>query len=105
MLESYYEDKLRKRVKALGHGARCLKFESPGFTGVPDRMILLPGGNLIFVEMKQPGKKERKRQEYVHGVLRGLGFEVFSTVDSMERIELVIDRCKEVLRSEGLYTP
>lgn len=105
MLESYYEDKLRKRVKALGHGARCLKFESPGFTGVPDRMILLPGGNLIFVEMKQPGKKERKRQEYVHGVLRGLGFEVVPTVDSMERIELVIDRCKEVLRSEGLHTP
>ena len=105
MLESYYEDKLRKQVKALGHGARCLKFESPGFTGVPDRMILLPGGNLIFVEMKQPGKKERKRQEYVHGVLRGLGFEVIPTVDSMERIELVIDRCKEVLRSEGLYTP
>ena len=105
MLESYYEDKLRKRVKALGHGARCLKFESPGFTGVPDRMILLPGGNLIFVEMKQPGKKERKRQEYVHGVLRGLGFEVIPTVDSMEQIELVIDRCKEVLRSEGLYTP
>lgn len=105
MLESYYEDKLRKQVKALGHGARCLKFESPGFTGVPDRMILLPGGNLIFVEMKQPGKKERKRQEYVHGVLRGLGFEVIPTVDSMERIELVIDRCKEVLRSEGLHTP
>lgn len=105
MLESYYEDKLRKRVKALGHGARCLKFESPGFMGVPDRMILLPGGNLIFVEMKQPGKKERKRQEYVHGVLRGLGFEVIPTVDSMERIELVIDRCKEVLRSEGLHTP
>lgn len=105
MLESHYEDKLRKRVKALGHGARCLKFESPGFMGVPDRMILLPGGNLIFVEMKQPGKKERKRQEYVHGVLRGLGFEVIPTVDSMERIELVIDRCKEVLRSEGLHTP
>ena len=105
MLESYYEDKLRKQVKALGHGARCLKFESPGFTGVPDRIILLPGEKVIFVETKQPGKKERKRQEYVQGILRRLGFEVFSTVDSMERIELVIDRCKEVLRSEGLYTP
>ena len=105
MLESYYEDKLRKRVKALGHGARCLKFVSPGFSGVPDRMILLPGGNLIFVEMKKPGETERKRQEYVHGILRKLGFEVFATIDSMERIEVVIDRCKEVLRSEGLYTP
>ena len=68
-------------------------------------MILLPGGNLIFVEMKKPGEKERKRQEYVHGILRKLGFEVFATIDSMERIEVVIDRCKEVLRSEGLYTP
>lgn len=105
MLESYYENKLKTRVKALGHGARCLKFVSPGFSGVPDRMILLPGEHLIFVETKKPGEKERKRQEYVHGILRKLGFEVFATVDSMERIEVVIDRCKEVLRSEGLYTP
>lgn len=105
MLESYYENKLRLQVKALGHGARCLKFVSPGFSGVPDRLILLPGGNLIFVEMKKPGEKERKRQEYVHGVLRGLGFEVIPTVDSVERIELVIERCKEVLRNEGLHTP
>ncbi len=105
MLESEYENKLRLRVKALGHGARCLKFVSPGFKGVPDRLILLPGKNVIFVEMKKPGEKERKRQEYVHGLLRGLGFEVFSTVDSVERIEAVIQRCKEVLRDEGLYTP
>lgn len=105
MIESDYESKLRKKVKALGHGAMCLKFVSPGFTGVPDRLILLPGGNLIFVEMKKPGEKERKRQEYVQGLLRKLGFEVFSTVDSLERIEAVIQRCKEVLRDEGLQTP
>ena len=105
MLESSLEAWMKKRVKALGHGARCLKFVSPGFSGVPDRIILLPGGNLIFVEMKKPGEKERKRQEYVHGILRKLGFEVFATIDSMERIEVVIDRCKEVLRSEGLHTP
>ena len=57
MLESYYENKLKTRVKALGHGARCLKFVSPGFSGVPDRMILLPGEHLIFVETKKPGEK------------------------------------------------
>ena len=105
MLESAYEKKLRLRVKALGHGAKCLKFVSPGFSGVPDRLILLPGGNLIFAETKKPGEKERKRQEYVQGLLRKLGFEVFSTVDSEQRIEAVINRCKEVLRDEGLYTP
>lgn len=105
MLENYYEDKLRKQVKALGYGARCLKFVSPGFSGVPDRMILLPGGKLIFVEMKQPGKKERKRQEYVQGLLRDLGFEVFSSVNTVERIEIVVNRCKEVLRNDGLQAP
>lgn len=105
MLESAYEKKLRLRVKALGHGAKCLKFVSPGFSGVPDRIILLPGEKVIFVETKKPGEKERKRQEYVQGLLRKLGFEVFSTVDSVERIEAVIQRCKEVLRDEGLQTP
>lgn len=57
MLENYYENKLRTSVQKLGNGARCLKFESPGFTGVPDRIILLPGAKVIFVELKRPGKK------------------------------------------------
>lgn len=104
MLESYYENKLRVSVQALGHGVKCLKFESPGFTGVPDRIILLPGGKVIFVEMKQPGQKERKRQKYVQGLLRDLGFEVFSSVDSLERIAVVVERCKEVMKSEGFCT-
>ncbi len=105
MLESYYENKLRLSIKKLGNGVRCLKFESPGFAGVPDRIILLPGAKVIFVELKQPGKKERKRQEYVHGLLRKLGFEVFSTVNSLEKVEAVTQRCKEVLESEGIHTP
>lgn len=57
MLESYYENKLRTGVQKLGNGVRCLKFESPGFSGVPDRIILLPGAKVIFVEMKKPGKR------------------------------------------------
>lgn len=105
MLESSLEARMKKRVKALGHGARCLKFVSPGFSGVPDRIILLPGGHVIFVEMKRPKETERKRQEYVQGLLRNLGFEVFSSVNTMDRISEVIDRCKEVLRNEGLQAP
>lgn len=105
MLESYYEDKLRTGVKKLGHGAKCLKFVSPGFSGVPDRIILLPGGRVIFAETKRPGDKERKRQEYVQELLRALGFEVFRTVNTMERVAAVIERCKEVMRDEGIPTP
>jgi len=95
MRENYYENKLRVKVNAIG--AKCLKFESPGFTGVPDRLILLPCDKVIFVETKKPGEKERARQKYVHGLLRAFGFEVFSTVDSLEKIENVVRRCKEVI--------
>lgn len=105
MNENYYENKLRLGVQKLGHGVKCLKFESPGFTGVPDRIILLPGEKVIFVELKRPGKSERKRQLYVQGLLRRLGFEVFSAVDSAEKIEAVIARCKEVVDDAGICTP
>ena len=89
MLEKVIEQKLRKGIKAIG--GLCLKWESPGFTGVPDRMILLPGGRIFFAETKAPGKKERKRQEYVHKQLRTLGFTVYATVDSEEKVQQIID--------------
>lgn len=104
MLESEIENTLRKRVHALKNGTKCLKFVSPGFSGVPDRIILLPGAHVIFVELKKPGKKERKRQLYVQKLLRELGFEVYSSVNSKEQIDTIILRCKEVLQSEGIYT-
>ena len=104
MLEKDIERKLHKGVKALKHGALCLKFESPGFSGVPDRMILLPGEKVIFVETKKPGEKERARQEYVHGLFRALGFEVYSTVDNKAYVEEILGRCKEVIDIEGLCT-
>ena len=70
-------------------GCLCLKFESPGFTGVPDRMILMPGGEMFFVELKAPGKKERPRQRYVQDQLRALGFIVMSSIDDEEGINRV----------------
>ena len=101
MIESEIEHKFKERIESLKCGIMCLKMVCPGFSGVPDRMILLPGGHVIFVELKQPGKKERKRQEYVQGLLRKLGFEVFSSVSTMEQIEEIRKRCEEVLRLEG----
>lgn len=99
MLEKTLEGKLRKQIKEIG--GLCLKWECPGFTGVPDRMILLEGGCILFVEMKAPGKKERKRQEYVQKQLRNMGFVVFSSVDSEEKIKDVVRYCKEIIATRS----
>ena len=87
MLEREIEQKLKKKVEAMG--CLCLKFESPGYTGVPDRIILMPGGEVFFVELKAPGQKERPRQEYVQKQFRRLGFIVVSAVDGDEGINQV----------------
>ena len=92
MKESIIEARLRKAVERAG--GRCLKFVSPGHTGVPDRIILMPGGRVFFAETKAPGKTERARQEYVQRKLREMGFEVFSSVDNEEKIAEIEERIK-----------
>lgn len=87
MREAEIEAKLRRKVEAMG--CLCWKFVSPGRSGVPDRIILVPGGYTIFAELKAPGKRERPLQEYVQSILRGMGFKVFSSVDSDEKINEV----------------
>lgn len=57
------------------HGGLCLKWVSPGRAGVPDRIILLPGGRIIFVELKRPqGCEVRKLQQWWAGKIQALGF-------------------------------
>lgn len=92
MKESTIETRLRKAVERAG--GKCLKWTCPGTTGVPDRIILMPGGRVYFAETKAPGKTERARQEYVQRKLRALGFEVFSSVDSAEKIAEIEERIK-----------
>lgn len=85
--EKATERKLVEAVKKLG--GLCLKLTCPNFTGVPDRMCLLPGGVLIFVEVKSEGRKPTKRQLYVHRQLAALGFTVH-VIDKTEQIESVL---------------
>lgn len=100
-LEKDRENRLTQKVKRLGHGAKCLKFATPSFTGVPDRIILLPGATVVFCELKNLGKKERERQELVQDWLRGLGFKVFSRVDTFEKVDAVVEYCRGVIRDNG----
>ena len=60
------------------HDGLCLKWVCPGWSGVPDRIILLPGGRVLFAETKRPkGGEVRKLQEWWHKTLRRLGFTVW----------------------------
>ncbi len=74
MREKTIEQKFRVAVKAAGDLA--LKFASPGFDVVPDRIVLLHGGKMAFVEVKTPGEKPRPLQLSRHRLLRWLGFKV-----------------------------
>ena len=71
--ESLIEKHLIAEVKKAGGIA--FKFVSPGRRSVPDRIVLLPGGRLVFVECKAPGKP-RTDQLREHERLRALGFTV-----------------------------
>lgn len=85
--EKEIEEKLRLSVKA--HGGIALKFISPGFDGMPDRLILLPNGKMAFAELKAPGKKPRDLQLSRHRLLRRLGFKVY-VIDEENEIGDVI---------------
>lgn len=54
-------------------GGRAYKFVSPGNSGMPDRLVVLPDGKIGFVEMKAPGKKSRPEQCYQQRQLENLG--------------------------------
>ena len=83
-MEKTIESYLRRRVRDAG--GLALKFICPGWTGVPDRIILMPGGRVYFAETKDTGKKPKPRQKHVHGRLRELGFSVF-VPDSKEAVD------------------
>ena len=87
MREKQIESKLVKAVRDAG--GMCPKLVSPGTDGIPDRMVLLPGCRIAFVEVKAPGKEPRQLQIYRHEQLRSLGFPVF-VLDDPERISEIL---------------
>lgn len=87
MREKTIEAKLVKAVRNMGGLAP--KFISPGFDGVPDRLVLLAGGKIAFVELKADGKKLRPLQVRRKRQLETLGFSVYS-IDKPEQIGEVL---------------
>ena len=83
MLEREIERKLKTAV--INDGGLALKFISPSFNGVPDRLLLFPGGKAVFCELKAPGKKPRALQVKRKRQLELLGFKVY-VIDGIEKI-------------------
>jgi len=87
MLEKQIEQALVRRVKSLDGMAE--KFTSPNRRSVPDRLVTLPGGRIVFIECKRPGGKVTEAQARDHQRRRDLGCEVW-VIDSIEMIEKFI---------------
>ncbi len=91
MREKQIENQLVSQVKKIGGIAP--KFVSPGFAGMPDRLVLIPDGHIAFVELKAPGKKPRPLQMARHRLLRLLGFRVY-VIDRAEQIGGMLDEIR-----------
>jgi hypothetical protein len=88
MREKNIERKLVAAVKAAGGIAP--KFTIPSLDGMPDRLLLMPGGKAAFVEVKAPGCKPCPLQLHRHGMLRRLGFRVF-VLDDVQQINDILE--------------
>ena len=88
MREKVIEKKLVTEVKK--KGGICPKWVAPGFDGMPDRIVLLPGRKFGFVEVKAPGEKPRPLQISRHKLLSRLGFRVH-VLDDVSQIGGIID--------------
>ena len=90
MQEKEVEQYLRRRVEQAG--GRCVKFVPDYSRGWPDRLVLLPSGVLVWVELKRPkGGRVAGAQRVAHEELRRLGQTVVIVKNKEEVDELLED--------------
>ena len=86
--EKAVETRLKDRIKNLG--GLCIKWVSPGMTGLPDRVIILKG-KVYFVELKDPKGVSSARQLLVARQFKEVGVEVV-VLSSIQEVEDFIER-------------
>lgn len=85
--EAVIEAYLVKRIHAIG--GECEKFNSMAKRSVPDRIVTMSGGRIIFVELKRFGRQPEVMQERDHQRRREMGFDV-RVIDSKEGVDALI---------------
>ena len=91
--EKYLKDEIKKL------GGTAYKFVSPGNTGVPDRIVCLPGGTAIFIELKSEGKHSTPNQKRQQQKLLALGFDVYADVDTKTKVDEIVRLLKNEVHS------
>ena len=96
-MQTPLEKEIERKLKVLVEGklgGLCLKWVCPGWSGVPDRILLLPGGRVYFVELKRPkGSKTSPLQTWWKRRLEELGFTVWHVheLEQLQYIELLLN--------------
>ena len=85
--EKAIEAYLNKRAKE--SGLLCLKYANANVTGYPDRLVCIPGGVVVWVELKSKGRKPTKLQQIRHAELEKIGHRVY-VVSSKEQVDTLI---------------
>lgn len=94
MLERQIETAACRKILAV-FGIRSVKLELKRDTGYPDRLFWVPGGKPLMIEFKRPGEKPTPKQEYIHEMLRQLGYMVVvccSVVEATRAVAIMIQR-------------
>ena len=88
-IEKYFKKQVEKR------GWICWKFVSPGTMGVPDRIVIGPKGQALFVELKRPDiGGTSKVQRYRIRQLRNLGHLV-CIVNTKKKVDVFVKMLEE----------
>ena len=88
--------------QAEANGLLCLKYSNPNMVGYPDRLLVLPGSSVIWVELKSKGRKPTKIQQIRIAGLRNRGHYVW-VIDNRKSVDYLIEKYREWVETHKVF--